>query len=326
MSTKDLKPDVSTAVKLQSDSDEVDRIMLNIHTGEDAINFFARYGSDTPLKFVNLFQLKDSKDFRPYDLVVGFLKDNQFIEHFTMSPSGIVHVIPGFSSECISLANWTRQSMNFRILRKIPFYKYYLHRKAFQAWRSNVRFALFARQRKKVTDRLFLARNSMCRSIISVKRKLVEVKNVKLVTIDVKTCEKDYFIEQQTSYIIKMGQTFEDILRDIVREVQQVLTSIQDIHGSVIKDNPNEKFAEAFIDEVKAKSLVQLREEKVQKKLQKQRAKFELGSLSDFIRYVDYLVVETFVTLIIKTIQSFYEELMKSRKAGIFEATVRFNR
>jgi hypothetical protein len=154
----------------------------------------------------------------------------------------------------------------------------------------------------------------------------VEVKNVKLITIDAKTCEKDYFIEQQTSNIIKMGQAFEDILRDIVREVQQVLTSIQDIHGSVIKDNPNEKFAEAFIDEVNAKSLVQLREEKVQKRLQKQRAKFELGSLSDFIRYIDYLVVETFVTLIIKTIQSFYEELMKSRKAGIFEATVRFNR
>jgi hypothetical protein len=145
--------DVATVV-LQSDADEVDRIMMTIKTGENAIDFFARYGSDTPLKFVNLFQVDDPKEFRPYDLVIGELKDNLVeVEHYTMSPSGIVHVAPGYSSECLTLANWTRQSMMFRILRKIPFYKFYLHRKAFFAWRANVRFALYARQRKKVSNR-----------------------------------------------------------------------------------------------------------------------------------------------------------------------------
>lgn len=98
-----------TTVVLQSDADEVDRIMSTIHTGEDAINFFARFGSDTPLKFVNLFEVDDPKEFRPYDLVIGDLKENNLdCEYYTMSPSGIVHVVPNYSSECVSLANWTR--------------------------------------------------------------------------------------------------------------------------------------------------------------------------------------------------------------------------
>ncbi len=32
-----------------SDLDQISAIMSGIHTGNDAINFFARYGSDTPV-------------------------------------------------------------------------------------------------------------------------------------------------------------------------------------------------------------------------------------------------------------------------------------
>ena len=59
--------------------------------------------------------------------------------------------------------------------------------------------------------------------------------------------------------------------------------------------------------------------------MQKQRARHEFGSLPDFIRFVDYLVVEFLVSLAITSVQNFYDELMKTRKAGIFEATVRFS-
>lgn len=314
-----------TTVMLASDADEVDRIMQSIRTGEDVINFFARYGSDTPLKFVNLVRVTDPREFRPYDLVVADVKDSN-TEYYSTSPSGIVHVIPGQSSECFSLANWTRQTMMFRILRKIPFYKNYLHRKAFTAWRANVRFGLFARQRKNVADRLFLARDSTYAAVLQIKKHLIDVKTMRLLSVDSRTSEKDVYVDQQNASLTKIGHQFEDYLRHIIREVQSVLSAVQNVHGKAIKDMSGVDYTtDSLGNPEKAKSLVQLREEKEQRKLMKQRARFEFGSLPDFIRFIDYLVVETLVSLVVKSIQIFYEELIKPRTAGVFEATVRFN-
>lgn len=44
-----------------SDVDEVSVIMAGILTSDDAINFFARFGSETPVKFVHLIQDPDAK-------------------------------------------------------------------------------------------------------------------------------------------------------------------------------------------------------------------------------------------------------------------------
>jgi hypothetical protein len=47
-----------------SDLDQIAGILQGITTGGDALNFFARYGSETPVKFVHLVQVDDPKIFR----------------------------------------------------------------------------------------------------------------------------------------------------------------------------------------------------------------------------------------------------------------------
>jgi hypothetical protein len=47
-----------------SDLDQIAGIMESIVTGGDALNFFARFGSETPVKFVHLIQVEDSKIYR----------------------------------------------------------------------------------------------------------------------------------------------------------------------------------------------------------------------------------------------------------------------
>ena len=130
------------------DLDEVSAILDGLNTSDDAINFFARYGSETAVKFVHFKQVDDPREFRPYDLerIKGDLPTTE--PYYTMSPAGIVQMIPGESSECVSLSVWMRQGMLFRILRNIGFYKHFLHRKAFTIWKENVRYQLFAKQRK----------------------------------------------------------------------------------------------------------------------------------------------------------------------------------
>lgn len=46
--------------------------------------------------------------------------------------------------------------------------------------------------------------------------------------------------------------------------------------------------------------------------------------LGDFIRLTDYVAVEALVSLAIKTNATFLTELLKPRKAGLFETTVFF--
>jgi hypothetical protein len=72
----------------------------------------------------------------------------------------------------------------------------------------------------------------------------------------------------------------------------------------------------------KAKSLVKIKQEKADKKVLRARAKLEHSTLSEFIRFVDYMVVETLVSLAVDTTSAFHDELIKPRKSGVFETMV----
>jgi len=304
--------------------DEVAAIMEKIKTGDDAINFFARYGYETPVKFVHLIQVNDPKNYRPYDLVTTEIKETT-TEYFTMSPAGIVHMCQGEPSECTPLSSWTRQGMFFNILRNITFYKYFLHRRAFTAWRSHVKFQLFAKQRAKVSDRLFLTRKTSHHQILLIRQHLMEVQNVRLLQLDLRTSDKDAFVDTQSVQCNKASAQYEESMRKVMNEVQAVINEVNNMH-SQSKADPSANAANYSADAApeKAKSLAKIKQEKADRKVLRQRAKYEYQSLPDFIRYIDYLVVETLVALAVDTVKAFYDEFVKSRKTGIFETMVRF--
>ena len=316
--TIDTKADTKQPKK-QEAMDETEAIMQNIKTGEDAINFFARYGGDTPVKFVYLVQVDDTKEFRPYDLVVAVLPTSHEIEHYIMSSAGITHMIPNERSDAMPVGVWMRQRMMFRILRQIPFYKYFLHRKMFNTWRSNVRFLLFAKQRRRVADRLFVARDSSCQPILDIKQQLLEIKAVQLINLDLRTCDKKYFEDSNQAQCQRANLSFEESLRKVITEVQSVISQVNNLQGLARDGKINRETGPE-----KVKSLVALREEKEERLILQQRAKQESQTLPDLIRYVDYMSVVTIVSLTIGTARRFYEELLKQRKNGIFETTIRF--
>ena len=199
-----------------SDLDEIDGILEGIKTGSDAVHFFARYGSETPVKFVHLKLAvpDDSRAFRPYDLERVDLNDIPS-DHFIMSPAGVVHVCPGEPSECLPLSSWVRQGMIFNILRNIRFYKFFLHRKMFQTWRANVRFQLFAKQRKRVSEKLFLTRKTSSKPILAIKRCLMDVQNMNLLQLDLRTTDKATFVDQQSAQCHRASQLFEESMQQV---------------------------------------------------------------------------------------------------------------
>jgi hypothetical protein len=308
-----------------NDVDEVSVIMAGIQNADDAINFFARFGSETPVKFVHLIQDdSDVKTFSPYDLKVTNLPD-PMVEHYTMSSAGIVHVCPGQPSECTPLSSWMRQGMMFKILRNIPFYKLYLHRKAFTIWKENIRFLLFTKQRRKLVDRMFYARKNSCSSIISAKKCLIDLQNVKLLNLDLKTCDKDIFFEQQTTQNTKANNKFDFAMNLMSAEVKTVMDEVNNMYSLSKSENHNNALGYSDSNLEKAKSLVKIKQEKAEKKVLRQRAKLEHSTLPEFIRFVDYIAIEFLVALAINTCIAFYDELIKPRKTGIFETMVRFS-
>ncbi len=307
-----------------SDVDEVSVIMAGIKTSDDAINFFARFGSETPVKFVHLIEEKDPKIYSPYELKVTNLHDST-VEHYTMSSAGIVHVCPGQPSECTPLSAWMRQGMNFKILRNIPFYKYYLHRKAFTIWKENVRFLQFSKQRKKLVDRLFYARKNSCDTILSSKKCIIDLNGVKLLMIDSKTSDKDAFFDQQTAQNNKANSKFDGSMGMMCTEVQNYMMEVTNLYQVSKQDSGSNPLSYSDTSAEKAKSLVKIKQEKAEKKLLRQRAKLEHSTLPEFIRLVDYIAVEYLANLAVNSCTTFYEELIKPRKVGVFETMVRFS-
>lgn len=309
------------------DNDEVAAIMAGIKTSNDAINFFARYGSETPVKFVTLIQNPDPRVYSPYELVVTDISeaDTPADGYYTMSSSGIVHICKGEPSECTPLSTFMRQGMIFKILRNIPFYKLYLHRKAFTIWKENIRYLLFTKQRKKLVDRLFFARKNSCQAIINSRKCLVKIKEVRILnTRDLKTSTKESFFEMQSNFINKANQEFEAAMSNMANEVQTLISEVNNLYATTRQDhNANAlSFSDAAVE--KAKSLVKMKQEKAEKKLLRQRAKLEHGTLPEFIRCIDYLSVEFLVAMALNVSVGFNEELGRSRKNGIFETQVKF--
>ena len=87
-------------------------------------------------------------------------------EHFTMSPSGVVHVTPAapatpsdppFAAEFTPLAAWLREMSAYNAMRQLRVFKLHLSRKMFCAWRAAAHAAVFARARTAVEAKAFCA-------------------------------------------------------------------------------------------------------------------------------------------------------------------------
>lgn len=141
--------------------------------GDDAINFFAQYGANSPIKFVHLVRANKGHDFPPYDLVVVNPRECAG-DYYLMSSAGLVHVCHGEPSEFTPLSEWMRQSTMFNMLQSIRFFKCYLHSKCFKLWRDNVRYKLFCQQRRKLSHRLFLAKDSFAGPYVELRRHMID--------------------------------------------------------------------------------------------------------------------------------------------------------
>jgi len=310
-----------------NDYEFVEQALAKMRTGEDAISFFALHGSNTPVKFVHLNRVKAGKRFRPYDLVV-VAPNAVDPEHFTISSAGIVRISPKEPSDFVSLAEWMRLSTIFNVIASIRFFKNYLIYKMFHAWRTSIRYNLYGLQRKRLSQKLFLAKKSFCEPLLEINRCISDIHHVMLLDLrSQKTYDAGQFAEHQGQKRIEASKELESIMEKVQLVVERVCNDAtrraritNEAFQSSINGMNNPR-------ELKTRSLVALKEERAERILKLKIAMQEAGMLCDFIRLADYITVENLVGMCIKTKQDLLAELTKaSRKSGMFETTVQFQK
>ena len=277
--------------------DEAERALANLKTGEDCIAFFARFGTDTPVKFVHLNRKETGDVYRPYDLEVVPGAQAQRHEHYCMSHAGVVCVRRGVPAEFIPLPDWMRDSTIFNVLSNIKTFKYFLVQKTFANWRKNVRHSMYCSQRKRLSEQLFLAKPSFCGPFLSAYGHVQDLQDAHLFDLKpgalTKTQTIDEFYERQVvqartaskqfeAGVEKVVTTLEQVCAQVVDEARRCNKAVEDAHASRNRVNK------------KRSILAQKRDQKV--RLAKARfASREAAMLGSFVRLLDYVVVEQLV-------------------------------
>ncbi|XP_051967401.1 dynein heavy chain domain-containing protein 1 [Xyrauchen texanus] len=104
-------------------------------TGTEVVEILAKKKHRGEYDF---YDLKASEDgpYRPYDLHV-VPSSAAGTDYYTFTPASVIHVQDGCCVELWTLTEWYRESVLWRVLRDIPFFRDDLLRKTFKRWHRN---------------------------------------------------------------------------------------------------------------------------------------------------------------------------------------------
>eukprot|EP00397_Hematodinium_sp_SG-2012_P003406 GEMP01003414.1.p1 GENE.GEMP01003414.1~~GEMP01003414.1.p1 ORF type:complete len:1220 (+),score=246.03 GEMP01003414.1:382-3660(+) len=299
------------------EEEQVQKEIAAIRTGEDAIAFFSKNGAQTALKFAYCNRADyGTVKFAPYDLVV-VPEGKTNPEYYTVSASGVTFVSP-IVSENMSLGDWMHQSLVFRVLTSMTFFKNYFHRKMFRVWNQHVRYNVYRMQRKKLSRNLFMAKPQFSSVLAKVKMVMYDVRSVKVFNIGHSVYNLQEFISTQNSVrtnpttgAAKEFEQKHDILVGILdRLVAQVQRSTEDPVERVTKIKG------------KCKSMIQEKQEAIELHRRKKLALADLSLLGEFIRLVDYMLQAMLVQTVLEAANEFRQRLDANVK--IFSVNVAF--
>ncbi|CAG9460199.1 unnamed protein product [Pedinophyceae sp. YPF-701] len=133
---------------------------------EDVVSYYLRHGKQAGCKlfYLNPSSFPADPRWDPYAMECVVQREAA-PEHYTISASGVVHVVPGGEATFQDLGSFIRESKTFNLISSIPFFRNYLVAKFFRFWRLQVRNVIFKRMRSKIASRLFIAKPAFLRPI-----------------------------------------------------------------------------------------------------------------------------------------------------------------
>ncbi|XP_022079964.1 dynein heavy chain domain-containing protein 1-like [Acanthaster planci] len=254
-------------------------------TGKEAVELFGKGRHLGQAKFVYLNKAPN-RHFRPYDLVAVPKHKADPNEHWIVSCFGIMHKVKGQTAESMSLYDWHREAVLWSTLTKMPFFKYFLIRKAFHRWLSNKKFLEYSKIRHHVQQSLLLAVPVFGAALLQVSKLLQELSTVKLLPLEQDHC----FTLAEFEHAAKMKQ----------RAGEGILDKFFNYCKLIMERTCQDSFDKLHFCEAQAKkdkalfskeSLYVQRQKKEQREQNLKRAQEETRHLGNFVQLVDQILL-----------------------------------
>ncbi|XP_076969931.1 dynein heavy chain domain-containing protein 1 isoform X8 [Tamandua tetradactyla] len=257
-----------------------------------------------------------SRYFRPYSLmIVPPNKVNP--EHYIFSPFGILHVHPVEGSETIMLGSWHRHSVLWQQLQFIPFFKYYLLRKAFTCWKKSVKLQGLHRHRTFLGNHLLLAVPHFGAGLLHISRLLQELHSVSWLPQERDRCYE--LLELQRA----LAKENHKALRLLLRCLCLCSAILQVVHEDTYH------MQQGLQERVKCCKRIRTSQgsiylKRVQYQELEQRLKqtetwlLQLGHLA---RLVDYMICQNLVSIVEEEITSFVANILQAPRHNPFLLT-----
>ena len=337
-----------------------ERSKRSVTSAEEAIRFYSSGGAaegGSPKAFYCNYARGgggyDGADWDPYELVV--VPHHQTDpEHYVISSSSIMHIVPEDPSEMFAFDEWLRHRMTFNIIRNIGFFRNFYIMRAFQNWRANVRAQLFlGRQETISASALPLlpifgpSLQRICAALVSfsdVQRWDREVGGAgwrlraqparggaagagagggtlmhRLSTFRTEApCMLQEFRELRLQRVREGQRSFDDLTATVRAEIARVEGEVQRVTEALESDTGAELSETSRRGRWRSESMTFRKESKRKSQARQQQAEHVKLLLSRYIRTLDALVVRGVLAFAADACNIFQEELRVGRKISLF--------
>ncbi|XP_031144859.1 dynein heavy chain domain-containing protein 1 [Sander lucioperca] len=291
-------------------------------TGTEVVHIFVNKRDLGELEFYYLKEV-DGDFYRPYDLRVVHSSEAGS-EHYIFSPNSVLHVTERGYGGIVSLADWHRESVSWKALQEIPFFREFRLRKAFTLWHRNVRKIFFHRKCEDLQDMLVMAVPQFRNALFLFNRIIEELKGTHQLPQDE---SQTYTLLEFKNVLITKNQDCLHILEKLSQYRAGILNAVkegsykakQDLHLHMeYAKKPNKCYEPIHL---------QLAH---QQDLKKDLARSEsiLQKLGNFAALVNQMIVQSLVTIIRQDVVSFLDDVLKrktSQQCCLFHTEVCFS-
>jgi len=282
--------------------------MKAIAFSEDPISYFSKHKDGKGHIFIYLNHIKDRNDmsFNPYEIAkTTFSQLKQ--EHFTMSASGVTHVLPDGTTSIVSLDQWANESSIFNRLRMLKVFNLYLYWKPFRIWRVfNTRrrydeMNLMICSNPIFTQKgFFEAKMIICQTYVDLENKLNIHELLKKYLLSFQPQSKYgistfmSIVEENNKYLSSVYDYYIDRVSRIILELDK---KIRDPKLLYVKDSdvPFAKRRNPNLNQ-----LMVLEKKKAVKRVKlTEKVNEEILKFGDFIRSIDYYLIESVVNAVL---------------------------
>lgn len=303
----------------ESEDARVQQELARLRTGDDAVQFFARFSGNSSVKvlYCNADLQVDEDGITTRNLVI-VPEHKVKPEHYIISASGVFHHVPGEMSESTPLSEWMHHGMLYSVLKSMPYFKLYVYRKNFVQWHTNAKYESFCERRRQLSRSCFLARPAFAKSLAKVQRLVSNAREQPLLHLSHDCQRLGDFADTQHAVCSSASSgaraSFERMHDAIAETLIALVVSVQRASAEAVKEQPLSR------RQSKSKSIYQEKQEAREQARKRQVAENDLASISKFIRLADYMFQGARVACVLDAAQAFCGRLDSGQRMFTVEA------